>query len=133
VPPQSLDPPPVPHPRGNVPVGRARGHADIQARPVGVVASRIPSARDEQVEDNRFVNTLDRMNEGLSGFVWDAFTAVGLNGVSGDYVEFGSWGCNTLRHVYQTREKFQAKLHLSAFDSFQGYRRPTIRVTSTPC
>jgi hypothetical protein len=72
------------------------------------------------VEDNTFVKTLDRMNEGLAGFFWDAFTAAGLNGISGDYVEFGSWGCNTLRHAYQTREKFQAKCHLWAFDSFQG-------------
>ena len=72
------------------------------------------------MEDNTLVKTLDRMNEGLAAFFWDAFTAVGVNRISGDYVEFGSWGCNTLRHAYQTRERFQAKRHLWAFDSFQG-------------
>jgi O-methyltransferase len=72
------------------------------------------------VRENAFAKTLDRMNEGLAGFFWDAFTAIGVNGVSGDYVEFGSWGCNTLRHAYQTCEQFEAKRHLWAFDSFQG-------------
>jgi O-methyltransferase len=74
------------------------------------------------VEDNTLVRTLDRMNEGLAAFFWDAFTAVGVNRISGDYVEFGSWGCNTLRHAYQSRVRFQAKRHLWAFDSFQGLR-----------
>jgi O-methyltransferase len=72
------------------------------------------------VEVDTFVKTLDRMNEGLAGFFWDAFTAVAVNKISGDYVEFGSWGCNTLRHAYQTRERFPDKRHLWAFDSFQG-------------
>jgi O-methyltransferase len=72
------------------------------------------------VDDNTLVKTLDRMNEGLAAFFLDAFTAVGVNRISGDYVEFGSWGCNTLRHAYQSRQRFQAKRHLWAFDSFQG-------------
>ena len=85
------------------------------------------------MEDNTFVKTLDRMNEGLAGVFWDAFTAVGLNGISGDYVEFGSWGCNTLRHAYQTREKFQASATCGRSTRFRCYRRPRNRVTSTPC
>jgi O-methyltransferase len=72
------------------------------------------------VKENAVVKTLDRMNEGLAGFFWDAFTAVAVNGISGDYVEFGSWGCNTLRHAFHACEQFEAKRHLWAFDSFQA-------------
>jgi hypothetical protein len=72
------------------------------------------------VEDNAILKTLERMNEGLAGFFWDAFTAVAVNGVSGDYVEFGSWGCNTLRHAFHVCDEFQAKRDLWAFDSFQA-------------
>jgi O-methyltransferase len=72
------------------------------------------------LDENAVVRTLDRMNEGLAGFFWDAFTAVSVNGITGDYVEFGSWGCNTLRHAWHACEQFRAKRHLWAFDSFQA-------------
>jgi O-methyltransferase len=72
------------------------------------------------VDENAVGKTLGRMNDGLASFFWDALTAVSVNGVSGDYVEFGSWGCNTLRHAYETCRQFQAKRHLWAFDSFQA-------------
>jgi O-methyltransferase len=93
-------------------------------RPVGAPASvRLYPRRldgEDQVDESAVAKTLDRMNEGLAGFFWDAFTAVAVNGVSGDYVEFGSWGCNTLRHAYQTCQQFQASRHLWAFDSFRA-------------
>ncbi|MGH9227175.1 MAG: TylF/MycF/NovP-related O-methyltransferase [Acidimicrobiales bacterium] len=72
------------------------------------------------MEENAILKTLERMNEGLAGFFWDAFTAVAVNGVSGDYVEFGSWGCNTLRHAFHACEQFRAGRRLWAFDSFQA-------------
>jgi O-methyltransferase len=72
------------------------------------------------VEGKAVMKTLDRMNEGLASFFWDAFTAVDVNGISGDYVEFGSWGCNTLRHAFHACEQFGATRHLWAFDSFEG-------------
>jgi hypothetical protein len=72
------------------------------------------------VDENAVAKTLGRMNDGLAGFFWDALTAVSVNGISGDYVEFGSWGCNTLRHAYESCRQFQARRHLWAFDSFQA-------------
>jgi O-methyltransferase len=72
------------------------------------------------VDENAVAKTLGRMNDGLASFFWDALTAVSVNGVSGDYVEFGSWGCNTLRHAYETCRGFRAERHLWAFDSFQA-------------
>jgi O-methyltransferase len=64
--------------------------------------------------------TLDRMNDGLASFFWDAFTALTVNQISGDYVEFGSWGCNTLQHAFHASQQFGGERHLWAFDSFQG-------------
>jgi len=60
------------------------------------------------------------MNQGLARFYWDAFTALTVNQISGDYAEFGSWGCNTLQHAYHTSRQFGADRHLWAFDSFSG-------------
>lgn len=69
---------------------------------------------------NAFAKTLELMNEGLSRFFWDAFTAVTVNKISGDYVEFGSWGCNTLQRAYHACQQFGGNRHFWAFDSFQG-------------
>lgn len=71
-------------------------------------------------DDNPVVKTIDRINEALAGFFWDAFTALSVNRISGDYVEFGSWGCNTLRHAYHTSRAWGADRHLWAFDSFEA-------------
>jgi len=72
------------------------------------------------VDENPLLKTMDRMNEGLARFFWDAFTALTVNQISGDYVEFGSWGCNTLQHAFHTCQQFGGQRHLWAFDSFQG-------------
>jgi O-methyltransferase len=72
------------------------------------------------VAENSFAKTIELMNEGLSRFFWDAFTAVTVNKISGDYVEFGSWGCNTLRHAYHACQQFGGGRHFWAFDSFQA-------------
>jgi hypothetical protein len=72
------------------------------------------------VDENPILKTIERMNEGLGRFFWDAFTALMVNQISGDYVEFGSWGCNTLQHAFHACQRFGGKRHLWAFDSFQG-------------
>jgi len=72
------------------------------------------------VDENPILKTIGRMNEGLAGFFWDAFTALWANNVSGDYVEFGSWGCNTLQHAFHASRQFGGGRHLWAFDSFRG-------------
>ena len=72
------------------------------------------------MDENPIAKTIDRMNEGLAGFFWDAFTALRVNQVTGDYVEFGSWGCNTLRHAYHSSRQWGAGRRLWAFDSFEG-------------
>lgn len=68
--------------------------------------------------DNPLAKTIERMNDGLERFFFDAFTALSVNGISGDYVEFGSWGCNTLRLAYHASLGRKPERHLWAFDSF---------------
>jgi hypothetical protein len=70
------------------------------------------------MEENPFVKAINRVNEGLERFFFDAFTALTINDISGDYVEFGSWGCNTLRHAYFSSLGRGPKRHFWAFDSF---------------
>jgi O-methyltransferase len=72
------------------------------------------------VDENPILKTIARMNDGLAGFFWDAFTALWVNDVSGDYVEFGSWGCNTMQHAFHASQQLGGTRHMWAFDSFQG-------------
>jgi O-methyltransferase len=64
------------------------------------------------------------MRAGLGAFFWDAFTAIQMNAITGDYVEFGSWGGNTLHKAYEAMKSYEAMRvrmpprHLWAFDSF---------------
>ena len=63
---------------------------------------------------------LQKMKDDLSRFFWDAFTALGVNGISGDYVEFGSDGATSIRLAYDVISGMATPRHLWAFDSFAG-------------
>lgn len=56
----------------------------------------------------------------LSRFFCDAFLALHFNGISGDYVEFGSSGARSLASAYHVLEAMGAERRLWAFDSFEG-------------
>ncbi len=58
------------------------------------------------------------MRAGLEDFFWDSFIALQLNGISGDYVEFGSWGGNTIHAAHEAVSALGQPRHLWAFDSF---------------
>jgi O-methyltransferase len=49
-----------------------------------------------------------------------AFTALSFNGISGDYLEFGSWSGNTFTLAYQQSRRVGHQCMLWSFDSFQG-------------
>jgi hypothetical protein len=75
-----------------------------------------PTSNERSGADNPLLRTIAKKIADTEAFYWDAATALMVNGISGDYVEFGSWGGNTLR---------MANLHLApqgrhlwAFDSF---------------
>jgi len=50
-----------------------------------------------------------------------AFEFVCLNGIRGDYFEFGLWQGRTFLHAWRMKELYRMKdMHLWGFDSFQG-------------
>ena len=49
-----------------------------------------------------------------------AFCALGFNGISGDYVEFGSCGGMTFELAHRESRRSRVQCHLWAFDSFKG-------------
>lgn len=61
----------------------------------------------------KFVDDLDR-------FFLDATAALGVNGITGDYVEFGSWGGKSLAAAHRTLAAGGRTRALWAFDSFEG-------------
>lgn len=62
----------------------------------------------------------EKLRRDLADFYWDAFTALALNGISGDYVEFGSDGATTVRLVHDIVRLLPQPRHIWAFDSFEG-------------
>lgn len=49
-----------------------------------------------------------------------AFAALAMNGIQGDYVEFGSHGCRTFSMAYEESRRKGIAPRLWAFDSFKG-------------
>jgi hypothetical protein len=72
------------------------------------------------VDDNPLVRTIDKKIADIGTFFWDAFIALRVNGIAGDYVEFGSWGGNTLRLAHEHVRDAGHPRHLWAYDSFEG-------------
>jgi O-methyltransferase len=65
-------------------------------------------------------HAIDKMVQERTSFFWDAFTFLQVSGIRGDYVEFGSWGGNSLKLAYEASRQLSPGRHLWAFDSFQG-------------
>ena len=66
--------------------------------------------------DNRFDN---QMRE--RGMISHAFEFKAINGVAGDYFEFGLWRGKTFGYALRARERYrQNSMQLWGFDSFQG-------------
>jgi len=70
------------------------------------------------VEQNWVEKTIGKMVEGRRNFFWDAFVTLEINKITGDYVEFGSYGGNSLSLAYEAINSIGSKRHLWAFDSF---------------
>lgn len=75
---------------------------------------------DPATEDNPILATIAKKIADTDRFFWDAAVALAVNAISGDYVEFGSWGGNTLRLAHERFTHAGRPRHLWAFDSFQG-------------
>lgn len=87
---------------------------------------------DAQRTANAFATVHGKMIQDLSVFFWDAFTALNINGISGDYVEFGSAGATSLHLAHQVTSQTPVPRHLWAFDSFEGLPEPTSGLDEHP-
>jgi O-methyltransferase len=58
-------------------------------------------------------------------FLKQAFLTLTVSEVGGDYVEFGSWGAQSLKSAYEITQIVCPERHLWAFDSFVGERPPS--------
>lgn len=76
------------------------------------------------MDDNPITRAIDKKIADCEAFFFDASVALMVNGISGDYVEFGSWGGNTLRMASEYLTQ-QGGRHLWAFDSFSGLPEPS--------
>lgn len=59
-------------------------------------------------------------------FMKHAFLALKVSGISGDYVEFGSWGGQSLKAAYELTQLICPERQLWAFDSFLGERPASV-------
>lgn len=73
-----------------------------------------------------------KMVEDLRAFMWDAFTALNINGITGDYVEFGSVGGTSFQLAHDVVTSTPVARHLWAFDSFAGLPEPEVHLDEHP-
>jgi O-methyltransferase len=67
-----------------------------------------------------FERSIERMMVAWSDFFWESFAALRVNGISGDYVEFGSASGTSMWLADQHIKEHGVPRHLWAFDSFEG-------------
>ena len=70
--------------------------------------------------ENPIARAVNRQIRGCEEFFYDAFVNQNVNGITGDYVEFGSWGGNTMRCAYHGMVGSGRVRPMWAYDSFQG-------------
>ncbi len=72
------------------------------------------------MDPEALIRGVQRQLDGCSSFFFDAFTNQNVNQISGDDVEFGSWGANTMNQAYRQMVASGRVRHMWAFDSFLG-------------
>lgn len=72
------------------------------------------------MDPDKFAGYVQKMVEGWQQFFWNAFTALKVNGISGDYVEFGSLSGTSMWLAYDEIVRADVPRHMWAFDSFEG-------------
>lgn len=66
------------------------------------------------------IDAVERQLAGCRAFFYDAWVSQWVNGISGDYAEFGSWGANTMAACYHEMQRTALSRNMWAFDSWQG-------------
>jgi O-methyltransferase len=71
-------------------------------------------------DESPFLTLLTKYMSDAQSFFRDAALALAINGITGDYVEFGAWGSKSLSLAHEAITLSGASRHLWAFDSFVG-------------
>lgn len=71
-------------------------------------------------QQNWITKTLDKIVADRRTFFWDACVALQVNQISGDYVEFGSYGGHSLAAAHEAISLIGSDRRLWAFDSFSS-------------
>lgn len=77
------------------------------------------------MDEHPIIRAVERIKAGIGDFFYDAFVNLNVNDISGDYVEFGSWGGTTLKLAHEATNATGKPRHLWAFDSFEGLPEAT--------
>jgi O-methyltransferase len=72
------------------------------------------------MDEDPLVYALGKMWGEVSSFFWDAFVALKVNGISGDYAEFGCHQAGSFQWAYQAMHGLSPERHMWAFDSWQA-------------
>jgi len=91
--------------------------------PLGIFKQISAAALDSPLVSS-LIAALDRHSENRMtelGMIAQAFEFARLNGVRGDYFEFGLWQGRTFRYAHRMKRRYGlTKMTLWGFDSFQG-------------
>jgi O-methyltransferase len=68
----------------------------------------------------RMTEAIGRVLEGSARFFWDAFAALKVNGITGDYAEFGCHRAGSFQAAYKAMAQHALVRHMWAFDSWQA-------------
>jgi O-methyltransferase len=79
------------------------------------VLAPVRDAKDALFRTRRYYERSERQD-----LMRKSFCALSFNGISGDYLEFGSWGGVNFTLAYQESRRAGIRLKLWSFDSFQG-------------
>jgi hypothetical protein len=70
------------------------------------------------MDESPGTKAIRRMMEGCSNFFWDAFAALRVNGISGDYAEFGCHHGGSFQAAFHALDALGPDRHMWAFDSW---------------
>jgi O-methyltransferase len=71
-------------------------------------------------EQDPITEAIGRMIAGATDFYWNAFVALQVNGISGDYAEFGCHQAGSFLAAYKVMSGLRDQRHMWAFDSWQA-------------
>jgi O-methyltransferase len=71
------------------------------------------------MEPNPVIESIGKMLTGQANFFWDAFAALQVNGISGDYAEFGCHHGGSFQAAYKAMAGRAVRRHMWAFDSWR--------------